>query len=95
MSEKAIKNTEKAMRRRLYAAPRLTVVSFKMERGYASSLSDVANELNSWANEQVQRMGELNDDNLWRASQDVTGVGNESEGLNAGYFYQQQTDGWF
>lgn len=87
------------MKKHQYAAPRLTVVRFRMERGYASSaIENVTNELDEWArqmDDQVRRIGTVQDENLWRATQDVSGIGNESEGMNAGYFYQEHTGSWF
>ena len=90
-----VENDIKRVKKREYEPPHLTVVSFQAERGYAASLSEVADELDRWAQGDLQIIGSLSDNELWQASQDVSGVGTASDGLQAGYFYQEQTDGWF
>lgn len=83
-----------------YIAPDLTAVVFRAERGYAASADNtvdaVAQQLNRWKDLTDQQiMGEVDDQNLWAASQDVAGIGNETDGLQAGYFGNGSTEGWF
>ena len=83
-----------------YIAPDLTAVVFRAERGYAASADNtvdaVANQLNQWAAQTQQEvMGTVDDQNLWAESQDVAGIGNAEDGLQAGYFGNGSTEGWF
>ena len=79
-----------------YTAPVLTVVTFRTERGYASSgspIDNVAQKINDQAEQAVQTAwGGLD------GEQNITGdnaTGDAEDGMAAGYFYTESTEGWF
>ena len=88
------------MKKQQYIRPELTVVAFRTERGYAASsaideaASRVNGQLEEWAG-QTQQVTRATEDGLWAADQQVAGIGNETDGLQAGYFGTGSTLGWF
>lgn len=90
------------MKKQQYIRPELTVVAFRTERGYAASsaideaASRVNGQLENWARQTGQeQIGTATEDGLWAAEQQVAGIGNETDGLQAGYFGTGSTQGWF
>ena len=90
------------MKKQQYIRPELTVVAFRTERGYAASsaideaASRVNSQLEEWARQTGQdTIGTVTDQGLWRNGQEVAGIGNETDGLQAGYFGTGSTEGWF
>lgn len=90
------------MKKQQYIRPELTVVAFRTERGYAASsaideaASRVNGQLKEWARQTGQeQIGTVTEKDLWQDGQDVAGIGNETDGLQAGYFGTGSTVGWF
>lgn len=88
------------MKKQNYERPALTVVTVRAERGYAASISETVDavnaELNRWAREaDMEVIGTVSDEGLWRENQDISGVGTEGNGMAAGYFGTGSTEGWF
>lgn len=79
-----------------YIAPDLTAVVFRAERGYAASgsvIDNVANMINNQAEQAVETAWGNPD-----GDQNITGYntdGSPETGMAAGYFYEEQTEGWF
>ena len=78
-----------------YIAPDLTAVVFRAERGYAASgsvIDNVAQKINEQAEQAVvEAWGNDGDQNITGYNTD----GNPETGMAAGYFYEEQTEGWF
>lgn len=90
------------MKKQQYIRPELTVVAFRTERGYAASsaideaASRVNSQLGEWARQTEQeQIGAVTEKDLWQDGQDVAGIGNGTDGLQAGYFGTGSTEGWF
>lgn len=94
------------MKKQQYIRPELTVVAFRTERGYAASsaIDEAADRVNgqleNWALQTGQgQIGSVTEAGLWaqnqQAPQQVAGIGNETDGLQAGYFGTGSTLGWF
>lgn len=90
------------MKKQQYIRPELTVVAFRTERGYAASSAideaagRVNGQLEEWARQTGQgKIGEVDDKDLWQNGQEVAGIGNGTDGLQAGYFGTGSTQGWF
>ena len=89
------------MKKKKYVSPELTVVSFRTEVGYAAS-GEVVDKLAGHINGQVQEF-QLQYNEGWgvtEVSGNTTGDGDQggegiTNGLAAGYFTEQSTDGWF
>ena len=79
-----------------YIAPDLTAVIFRAERGYAASsnpIDNVAQKINEQAEQAVvTAWGDPDgDQNVYGYNQS----GDPHDGMAAGYFYTESTEGWF
>lgn len=88
----------------MYIAPCLTVVEFRMERGFVSSSDpNDPNPVRGWARNLDRQVGELitldmENNNLFATDQRISGnneSGYASGGMAAGYFEYGDGGGWF
>ena len=81
------------MKKKKYVSPELTVVSFRTEVGYAASsnpVDNVAEQINGTVKMGVDGF-QLGENEIGGRSTDVSG----ESGIAAGYFYEENTTGWF
>lgn len=80
------------MKKKKYVSPELTVVSFRTEVGYAASSNPVDNVAATINN--TFELGTAG----FQIEQEVGGQSTTQdgdEGIAAGYFYEENTTGWF
>ncbi len=84
------------MKKKKYVSPELTVVSFRTEVGYAAS-GEVVDKLAGHINGTVQEfaLDGLEMDVAGNTTADGYSGEDTQNGLAAGYFTEQSTDGWF